>query len=600
MTIASHLPLCRHLLVIEDQNARRTIALEDSKYSLGRNSSNSIMLHSKQASRKHATLMRKSNSQTNQYSFWILDGDIEGNKSHNGIFVNGEKCLVHELRDGDLINFGCDVTASYHLMSSFSDTLVAKEGVSEGPEDDKTERLGVTNLHQRNTLILSDGHLETDRDDDTFQDQAYLDVLTDLPNRTLFNEYFSIALTNAKRQQTQMALLWLDLEDFSNVNDSFGYAVGDQLLQAWTERLNNCVRSGDIVARWGGDEFTVLLPQIKQAENLEKISQRILNTLQQPFEVENQPVYLKTRLGVALYPRDGEEAKCLLKKAETDLKSDRQQDNSHHSRGTTIATNTSRLSRVEYRLYQALEHNELCLYYQPQVNIKTGEIDSMEALLRWQHPQKGLISPCHFLPWAEKTALILPLSQWIFQTACAQNQAWQASRLMPLPVSVNMSSRQLQHPDLLKVLTKALSETGLSPHWLEIEVTEETILPNLDLARRVLQQLQQIGVSLAIDNFGKGYGAINYLQAFPFQKLKIDQSLVHQLIEKPQDTNMIAAMIALGKSFNLRVVAEGVETQEQLEILNRLHCEGMQGYRFSQPLAAKEATQFLSLYRSQR
>ncbi|MGH2414940.1 MAG: putative bifunctional diguanylate cyclase/phosphodiesterase, partial [Microcystaceae cyanobacterium] len=380
---------------------------------------------------------------------------------------------------------------------------------------------------------------------------------------------------------------------------NFGYGIGDRLLKSFGKRLNSSLRSEDIVARWGGDEFAILLPQLKSAENIAKISQRILAILKQPFEIDTHQIYLSSKVGMAIYPQDGEDTKTLLKKAEFALNKHQTLNETFHQFNgfqVNINTKTSQLAKAEHLLYQALQQEEFSLYYQPQVNVKTGTIDGMEALLRWQHPKFGLVSPRQFMPTAEKTDLIVPISKWVLQTACRQNQAWQKSGLPPLSVSVNFSPRQFQQPYLLTMLAQVLADTGLDSRYLELEVTENTILHNLDFTRRALHDLRQIGVNVSIDDFGTGYAALSYLQDLSFHKLKIDRSCVHKLKENPQNTAMIAAVIALGRSFNLKVVAEGVETQQQLELLWSLQCEEMQGYRFSYPLKAKDATHFLSLH----
>lgn len=586
----------RHILMIEDSKYRRTIALEGTTYSLGRHPSNSIVINSHKASRKHATLIRKRDTKTNKDSYWILDGDLEGNKSLNGIFVNGTKCLVKELKHGDLINFGCDVNATYHAISDWSDTVIDIEYLK--PAQQKT------------TFVLSDVNVEKAESEsevlnrersaskDTFVAQSYHDSLTDLPNRTLFREHLSIALSNAKRNQNPIAILLLDLESFSKVNDTFGYAVGDQLLQDVAQRLKSCFRAGDIVARWGGDEFSVLLPQIKNPKDTDIVAQRILNTLNQPFEVEQRQVNLKINMGIAVYPEDGDDMQTLWLKAESDLNSYKQENLSSPLSPPNIKAQSAnaQLAKVESRLNQALERNEFVLYYQPQVNIKTGEIYGMEALVRWKHPQRGLVYPGQFIPLAEKTEVIIPISQWVLTTACQQNQAWQQQGLPPLIVSVNLSPRQFQNPHLGTIIAQVLEQSELEPHLLELEITESSILQNVDVARHTFHELQQMGVHLCMDDFGMGYASLSSLQQFAFHTLKIGQDCVRDLTDNPQNFALISAVIAVGKSLKLRVVAEGVETQQQLEVLRRLECEKMQGDRFSQPLSASEATKFLSLH----
>ncbi len=580
------------ILILEDGNQRRTIDLSQSKYSIGRHADNAIVVQSPQASRRHATFVRKFDRKRNRDIYWIFDGDLEGNKSHNGIFINGEKCLVHELKDRDLINFGCEVNASFHEVSNAAEMSLESHLESPHPTTPVEQE-----SPSENTLMLSDGNLENPDEEDTFQEQAYIDPLTDLPNQYLFNEYLSIALTNAKRHQDLVAVFLIDIHQFNQINETWGYAVGDRLLKALAQRLKSCLRSGDIIARWEGDAFAVLLPQVKEVEHVETVSGRVLQTLQQPLELDHQPFPLNCYLGMALYPQDGDSDRLLLTKAQSHLLHDRQFGLITQSDSDASAL-TARLSRVENRLYQAMMEGELSLSYQPQVNLKTGDIEAIEAFVRWNHPQRGLISPEQFLPWAEQTELILPLTNWILETACRQNCTWQEQGLWPIVVSVNLSVNQFYHSQLINLLGQVLSSTGLAPQALELEVTESTVFKNIEFARQMLHDLQQLGVYLCLDDFGKGYAAVNVLAGISFHKLKIDRSLIATIGESSNNTTLIKALINLGQSFNLKVVAEGVETHQQLETLYALDCQIMQGYYFSQPLPASQATEFLRLHRT--
>jgi diguanylate cyclase (GGDEF)-like protein len=582
----------KHWLVVEDLQGRRTIVLEEYCYSVGRHSSNGIIIYSKQISRRHATLIKKKQSHSGDYAYFIIDGDGEKNKSHNGIFINGKKCFFHELQDGDLINFGGDVNASYHVIAP---ELRSREPLVALSSAVVTEVNGQIPLNRQTqaTLRLSDTDEETSDGEDTFLKPVHHDWLTGLSNRTLFNEHLSIALTNAKEKQQQLAIIYLDLDHFEAINDKLGYGIGDRVLKEFANRLNDCLRGGDIVARWGGDEFAILLKQIKTIDDPVRVSQRILNTLQTPFAIEKHQVYLRCNIGIAIYPQNGEDPTTLIKTAAVNLNSNKQQSASN-KRSPATPPADSKLARIEAVLRRAIARDEFTLDYQPQVNINTGEIYGIEALLRWHHPKLGTMYPHQFLPWAEKTAAIVPISQWVLQAACRQNQAWQRSGLPRLPISVNLSPQQFQQVNLSQAIAKVLKETGLEPYWLELEITETAIVSNKNLASQVFHQLSQLGVPVAIDDFGTANASIGFLQEFTVNKLKIAQSCVDRLKENPQKTEMISAAIALGNSFNLRVVAEGVETQQQLDLLRRLNCQEIQGYRFSKPLNSQDATQFLA------
>lgn len=424
--------------------------------------------------------------------------------------------------------------------------------------------------------------------------QASHDRLTNLPNRLLFDEQLSLALVNAHQRGEMLAVAFLDLDRFKTVNDTLGHAVGDQLLQQVTERLQGCLRECDAVARWGGDEFTLLLPHISCAEDVSKIAWRILDVLSTPFCLEEHELYITASLGIALAPYDGEDAETLLKNADTAMYRAKQQGkNNYQFYSPEMNTKALEQLALEADLRKALVRDEFLLYYQPQVDINTGEIVGMEALLRWQHPQLGLVPPNQFIPLAEETGLICQIGEWVLRTACVQHQAWRLAGLSPMRIAVNLSARQFQQQGLVQTIVQILQETKIDPCYLELEITESIAMQDVDLTIAVLQELRQMGIHIAMDDFGTGYSSLSTIKHFPLQIIKIDQSFVRDLMIDPSDAAIAKAVVALGQGLNLKTLAEGVETLEQLKFLQSIGCDIAQGYLFSKPLPSEAASQLL-------
>jgi len=429
--------------------------------------------------------------------------------------------------------------------------------------------------------------------------QALHDLLTGLPNRILFNERLLISLANARSNREKLAVMFLDLDRFKKINDTLGHEVGDRLLKAVALRLTDCIRDTDILARWGGDEFTLLLPKISSAECSAETAQRILDALKPPFLLGNDYLHITSSIGIALYPDDGEDAETLIKNADAALYSAKAKGRNNYQFYTrNINAEASELLFLENRLHHAWERGEFLVYYQPKVNINTGKITGMEALVRWQSPELGFVSPVKFIPIAEENGLIVPIGEWVLRTACRQNKAWLDAGLPPMRIAVNISARQLQQPDLVEMVAQVLAETKLESGFLELEITETTAMQNVDFTREILKKLNTMGVRIAIDDFGTGYSSLNYLKKFPIQTIKIDRSFVRDMTVDLYDVAIAKAVIALGQSLNMSVVAEGVETLEQLECLRQLGCEEMQGYLFSEPLPDKDAIAFLRKFGS--
>lgn len=421
----------------------------------------------------------------------------------------------------------------------------------------------------------------------TLQHQAYHDALTGLPNRMLLNDRLTLTLAHAHRSQQMVALLFLDLDRFKKINDTLGHNVGDRLLQAVAKRLTALVREGDTVARMEGDEFILLLPGIARAEDVARIARRILEAFKHPWMLDGQELHITASIGIALYPGDGEDAETLLKNAGIAMyRAKKQGRNNYQLYNQIMNVRTTKRLALGNSLRHALEREEFVVYYQPQVNISTGEITGVEALVRWQHPDLGLLSPAEFIPLAEETGLIIPIGEWVLRTACAQNKAWQDAGYRPVTVTVNISARQFQQQNLVETVGRVLKETGLDPHYLVLEITESAAMQNADLTIATLRSLKEIGIHISIDDFGTGYSSLSYLKYFPLDTLKIDGSFVQDLTTDPNNAAIVTAIITMAHSLKLKVIAEGVETQEQFTFLKQQKCDGIQGYLFSEPLPA--------------
>jgi diguanylate cyclase (GGDEF)-like protein len=435
---------------------------------------------------------------------------------------------------------------------------------------------------------------ERQRSAEMIRYQANYDLLTGLPNKMLFNERLSQALTDAASSQSILGVMFLDLDRFKQINDTLGHLIGDRLLQGVAKRLVKCLREEDTIARWGGDEFTVLLTHIKSKEDAAKIAERILEALKPDLEIEGHHLHISSSIGIAIYPSDGTDSETLLKNADAALYRAKEQNrNNYQFYNSVMNSNASELLIVEHKLHAALEQQQFVVHYQPQINTSAGKITQMEALVRWQHPQQGFMSPETFIPLAEENGLIIPIGEWVLKTACAQNKAWQNAGLPPISVAVNLSARQFQEANLVDMVGRVLSETSLEPKFLELEITESVAMKNVEYTRETLLELHHMGVRISLDDFGTGYSSLSYLKKLPLHKLKIDKSFVFDLTKDPNDAAIIAAIVALGKVLNIKVVAEGVETVEHKELLRSLRCKYMQGYFFSRPLSAEDATHLL-------
>jgi len=444
------------------------------------------------------------------------------------------------------------------------------------------------------TVIVFSDVTETRRMAQQMTYQATHDVLTELPNRILLQMQLQGAIERADRSGLLLVLLFVDLDRFKSVNDGLGHTAGDALLKAVGARLKKSSRKIDMVARFGGDEFIIVLENIQHETLATLIASKVRKALEQPYMIEGRECFITASIGISLYPKDGEDAEALLKNADAAMyqaKENGRNNAQHYSQEMNIHSRKRLL--LEHELRHAMERNQLVLHYQPQVDLKTGKVLGVEALLRWRHPHLGLIAPVEFIALAEETGLIIPIGQWVIQTATAQAKAWQKEGLPSLRVAVNLSPRQFMEQRVTGMIADILESSGLDPCYLELEITENLIMKDLDNAIATLQGLKSMGVQLAIDDFGTGHSSLSYLKRFPIDRLKIDQSFVRDINTNPNDAAITLAIIAMAHSMKLKVIAEGVETEEQLDYLKSRSCDEIQGFYFSHPLPADEITSVL-------
>lgn len=733
-TISSPSQPVYHVITVEEPTARRTITLKNSTYSLGRDPSNSIVISGKRVSRYHATLIKRADPRNNDYSFWIIDGNLDGERSTNGVFVNEEKCLVQEVKHGDVIKLG-DVNITYQLVSQTTEfqklktddfkytstereirqksssteidakdlgqhLIISESNVEANAKDNhnqtttspKSEKntqdiyqtlfiksvqaiffvesvtkkviqannaycnlLGykpeeitqlvisdfikvnhqvfeqqlsnlvenkqvkrkgqhirkdgsVLNVEENIVLLSSEGKklfsfvitpvLEQTTKPQLEQNNkpSYYDSVTNLPNNSIFIDYVTTTIANAKRYNYPMAVMLLNIEYLKDTKLTLNESIKQELLKTIAELIKNCLRSGDVLGRWHEEDFAVLLPRLSNPKDAARVSQRILNLFKQPLVVNERQISInRVCIGIGAYPQDGQNAQILLSSASKVL--ERRKKNNiqgYEFHRVTLNNETARAIRLEHLLREAIKKKQFTVYYQPVINIKTGKITGMESLLRWNHPQMGIIGPKQFLSVAEESDLIISLDQWMLESVCGQNKNWQKMNLPSFPVSVNISSRQFQHPNFILHLTDILEKTGLETHWLCIEITEKIITDNAEIARKHIHELRKLGVHLCMDDFGIGASAVGHLQQLPFHILKLNQSFVRHLGDTSADLAIITAAIALARGFNMKLIAEGVESLQQLEILKKYECEQIQGNLFSPPIPVEEATKLLS------
>jgi diguanylate cyclase (GGDEF)-like protein len=452
--------------------------------------------------------------------------------------------------------------------------------------------------HEESSLITMaasiSGARQRQQIEEKIRYQAMHDLLTGLPNRLQFNDILNQGIQKIIQQEESIAVMFLDLDRFKIINDTLGHTVGDNLLKIVAQRIRDTIRIEDVVARWGGDEFTIFLPRVTEIPPIIQIAKNILQTLEDAFYINGHELYISSSIGIALLGKDSPDAETLIQHADAALYYAKNEGrNNYQFYKESLSQKNPELLKLEKNLRHAMKRKELMLYYQPRVNITTGKITGMEALLRWNHPEMGVISPAVFIPLAEKSGLIISIGEWALRQACIQNKAWQDAGYQPITIAVNLSPGQFRQPKLVEILTDILTETQLKPEFLELEITETTAIADINFTTVALQNLAEMGLLLSIDDFGTGYSSLNRLKVLPFHNLKIDQSFIRELTTDPKVAHIIQAIVTLGQSLGLRLIAEGVEHPAELEFLRSINCDEVQGYLLYRPLSVEQATEAL-------
>ncbi len=699
--------ILHHVLTVEDPKGFRNFLLQNTTYSLGRSLDNLIVLRSNLVSRQHATLLAISEPTRTSHLFRIIDGNLDGVRSTNGVLINGKKRFSHILSHGDEILFSKDTKAIYQVITSVlsnpknkasknknsNDTLILVNSHSSDSitasnsspllsisDDDISAHVRETinqflsspelnpqpvidlnligqilylnpaTLHQfpdiediqmehpllknllsqliplvtptRNFFVREiefndkvfeeiihfmpwDEVIRIHVSDITSQKQAeaiifyqiHHDSLTGLPNRKYLHQYLIEFVETLEDKNQRFAVLFLDIDRFKLINDSLGHSIGDLLLQSVGDRLKTLLRKGDLLVRWGGDEFAIIAKAITSTDIVVQIAESMIQALALPFNCGEHELHVTTSIGASIYPEHNTDVEGLIRNADMAMyRAKVGGRNSFQFYVPNMQEQSFQKLLMENNLRRALENEELEAYYQPQIDLSTNKIVGLEVLLRWKHVTLGSISPSKFIPLAEETGLIIDIGNWVLKNACLQAIAWQKMGLPPIQVGVNLSIKQLQEKDFLASLKKVLDETNFDPHYLELEITEGIMMDNVAEKIVLLNQFRQMGIQLSIDDFGTGYSALSYLKNLPIDTLKIDRTFIEYISHNDQDRAIVASLINLSHSLNLIVIAEGVETQEQVDLLRSLGCDRIQGYFFHKALPAADIE---SLLRSQ-
>ena len=516
------------------------------------------------------------------YSFLVHKDDLEQAR-----YVFNERRIGNRASKNVELRLKCKLDSGEHHFNTRTLPIeLSSMGMYSDNEDNKSY-LGTYGIARDIT--------ERKKAEETINFQAYHDLLTKLPNRALLRDRLSLAITQAKRDNEQLAVMFLDLDRFKNINDSLGHMIGDELLQQVSSRLKDCIREGDTLARFGGDEFTLLLPRISQGrKDAAMLAQKITDTLKKPFRIDGHELYVSASIGIALYPQDGTRIDSLIKHADIAMYHVKGQGKNGYQfySNEMNAPYFEKLS-LETGIHKALDNEEFSLVYQPQINLRTGDIIGVEALLRWDHPELGAIPPCEFIPFAEESGMIVDIGHWVIENAAAEMEKWRDSGLPPVRMAINMCARQLMEPDIVKFIIATLRRHKLPGSSFEIEITENAIMDDMDSIIRKLTELSQFGITIAIDDFGTGYSSLSYLHKLPIQTLKIDRTFLKESRINKGDNTIINTIVAMAKGLNLNVVAEGVETHAQLDYLREIDCCEAQGFLFGKPLPSDIIAQLL-------
>ena len=493
----------------------------------------------------------------------------------------GEQAEASTARDRETLRLGTQAsTAEEQIRTKGGEERILQ-----------TKKLAIPDEQGRPQYLLgiSEDITERKRAEEQLKQLAQYDSLTGLPNRSLFRDRLSMTMARARRSGRILALMFLDIDRFKEINDSLGHTIGDEVLQATAGLLRQCLRDVDTIARLGGDEFTIVLENLTHADQAAFVAQKIQKTLADPIVLQGREVFVTASIGITLYPGDAADFDTLLQAADIAMYRAKEEGrNTYAFYAREMNARAAERLKMENLLRHAIERQELLLHYQPKVSVRTGQVVGAEALCRWNSKELGSVPPGEFIPLAEKSGLITPIGEWVLRTACAQNKAWQDEGLPPLLISVNLSPRQLRQKDLVEMVASVLEKAGIPPQLLELEITEGMIMQEPENVTAILRRFHELGVQLSVDDFGTGYSSLAYLKRFPVQKLKIDQSFVRDLSTDADDASIVKAVVVIAKSLGLKVVAEGVETQAQLAFLAKLDCDEYQGYYFSKPVPATE------------